>query len=138
MPLPEHLSRHRQADLFLDTLPYNAHTTASDALWAGVPVLTCRGGTFAGRVAASLLTAIQLPELVTTTMEDYERLAITLGTNKEALEALKMRLAHNRQSAPLFNTKLFTRHLEAAFIMMFERHYAGLAPDHFVVPLSAI
>ena len=135
MPLPEHLSRHRLADIFLDTLPYNAHTTASDALWAGVPVVTCRGETFAGRVATSLLTAIQLPELVTATRDEYERLAIELATNPEKLAAIKMKLAHNRQAAPLFDTKLFTTHLEAAFATMVERQRAGLAPDHFAVPL---
>ena len=133
MPQAEHLSRHRLADLFLDTLPYNAHTTASDALWAGVPILTCRGRTFAGRVAASLLNAVQLPELVTTTMDDYERLAVELATNPEKLADVKVRLARNRQTAALFDTKLFTRHLEAAFTTMYARHHAGLGPDHFVV-----
>jgi predicted O-linked N-acetylglucosamine transferase (SPINDLY family) len=83
MPLPEHLARHRLADLFLDTLPCNAHTTASDALWAGLPVLTCLGETFAGRVAASLLNAVRLPELITRTAEEYEGLAIDIATNPE-------------------------------------------------------
>ena len=83
MPLPDHLARHRLADLFLDTLPYNAHTTASDALWAGLPVLTCLGETFAGRVAASLLNAIGLPELITTTSEAYEQMAIDLATHAQ-------------------------------------------------------
>src|SRR5471030_3111665 len=83
MPLPEHLARHRCADLFLDTLPYNAHTTASDALWAGLPVLTSLGGTFAGRVAASLLHAIALPELITASLPDYEQLAVLLATDRQ-------------------------------------------------------
>jgi predicted O-linked N-acetylglucosamine transferase (SPINDLY family) len=134
MPLPEHLARHRCADLFLDTLPYNAHTTASDALWAGLPLLTCRGETFAGRVAASLLTNVQLPELITTTLHDYERLAIELATAPEKCAAIKQKLAANRLTTPLFDTGLFTGHLEAAYIAMSERHQAGLAPDHVEVP----
>ncbi len=133
-PLPEHLARHCVADLFIDTLPYNAHVTASDALWAGLPVLTCLGGTFAGRVAASLLDAIHLPELITTTLEDYERLALELATNPEKLAGIKQKLAGNRLTTPLFNTKLFTKHIEAAYAAMHERHRAGLAPEHIVVP----
>jgi len=134
--LDDHLARQRLADLFLDTLPYNAHATASDALWAGLPVLTCLGETFAGRVAASLLNAIHLPELVTTTLEDYERLAIELATSPEKLARVKQKLAGNRLTTPLFDTKLFTRHIEAAYAAMHERHKAGLAPDHIVVPNS--
>jgi protein O-GlcNAc transferase len=134
MPRPDHLARNRLADLLLDTLPYNAHTTASDALWSGVPVLTCRGETFAGRVAASLLTAINLPELITTTQEAYAALAIELATQPSKLADIKQKLAKNRLSTPLFNTKLFTRHIEAAYNAMYERHQACLAPDHIVVP----
>jgi predicted O-linked N-acetylglucosamine transferase (SPINDLY family) len=134
MPLPEHLARHRCADLFLDTLPYNAHTTASDALWAGLPVLTCRGETFAGRVAASLLHNLHLPELITATLEDYVRLAIELATHPEKRAAINQKLADNRLTTPLFDTKLFTRHIEQAYAAMVERHRAGLAPDHIVVP----
>jgi predicted O-linked N-acetylglucosamine transferase (SPINDLY family) len=130
LPAPEHLARHRLADLFLDTLPYNAHTTASDALWAGLPVLTQIGGTFAGRVAASLLTAIDLRELITTTAHDYEQLAIELATNSEKLSRIKAKLANNRLSAPLFDTQLFTRHIETAYRAMYERHQQGLSPDH--------
>ena len=136
VPPSDHLARHRLADLFLDTLPYNAHTTASDALWAGLPVLTCLGETFAGRVAASLLNAIRLPELITTTLEDYERLAIELATNPEKLARIKRTLADNRLTTPLFDTKLFTRHIEAAYSAMYERHKVGLAPDHIVVQNS--
>jgi predicted O-linked N-acetylglucosamine transferase (SPINDLY family) len=134
MPLADHLARHRLIDLFLDTLPYNAHTTASDALWAGLPVLTCLGETFAGRVAASLLNAIRLPELVTTTLEGYERLAIELATNPEKLARIKRKLADNRLTTPLFDTKLFTKHIEAAYTAMYERHQAGLAPDNIIIP----
>jgi predicted O-linked N-acetylglucosamine transferase (SPINDLY family) len=134
MPLSDHLARHRLADLFLDTLPCNAHTTASDALWTGLPVLTQIGEMFAGRVAASLLNAINLPELIVETPEQYERLAIELATHPEKLRAVKSRLAENRLTAPLFDTGLFTRHIEAAYIAMYERHQAGLAPDHIRVP----
>jgi predicted O-linked N-acetylglucosamine transferase (SPINDLY family) len=134
LPLGEHLARHRLADLFIDTLPCNAHTTASDALWTGLPVLTCLGETFAGRVAASLLTAIQLLELITTTPEVYEQTAIDLATHPEKLAAIKRKLAENHLTTPLFDTKLFTKHIEAAYIAMYERHQAGLAPDHISIP----
>ena len=107
VPLPEHLARHKLADLFLDTLPYNAHTTASDALWAGLPVLTCIGETFAGRVAASLLNAIHLPELITTTPEAYEHMAIDLAMHPEKLAEIKRKLVNNRLTTPLFDTKIF-------------------------------
>jgi predicted O-linked N-acetylglucosamine transferase (SPINDLY family) len=130
MPLPEHLARHRCADLFLDTLPYNAHTTASDALWAGLPLLTCRGETFAGRVAASLLRNVQLPELITVTVNDYERQAIELATVPAKHVAIKQKLSANRLTTPLFDTALFTGDIEALYTAMFERHKAGLAPDH--------
>lgn len=129
MPLAEHLARHRQADLFLDTLPCNAHTTASDALWAGLPVLTLIGKSFAGRVAASLLNAIGLPELITTSQEQYEALAIDLATNRPKLAAIKQKLAHNRLTTPLFDSPLFTKHLEAAYIKMYERYQNDLPPD---------
>lgn len=133
-PPTEHLARHRCADLFLDTLPYNAHTTASDALWAGLPLLTCRGPTFAGRVAASLLETIGLPELITTSLDDYEACAIALAREPARLTALKGKLADHRLTTPLFDTALFTRHLEAAFAMMVERQRAGQAPDHLTIP----
>ena len=129
LPLPEHLARHRQADLFLDTLPYNAHTTASDALWTGLPVLTLMGQSFASRVAASLLNAIGLPELITNTQEEYEALAIELATNPQRLVEIKLKLANNRLTTPLFDTPLFTKNLEAAYIKMLERCLAGLPPE---------
>ena len=130
----EHLARHRLADLFLDTLPYNAHTTASDALWAGVPILTQIGEAFAGRVAASLLNAIGLPELVAHAQAEYETMAIELATNRERLAVLKTRLAENILSKPLFDTASFTRHLECAYEAIYERHQKGLPPDHVHVP----
>jgi predicted O-linked N-acetylglucosamine transferase (SPINDLY family) len=138
MPAAEHLARHRLADLCLDTLPYNAHTTASDALWAGLPVLTCRGPSFASRVAASLLHAVGLPELVTDRQDDFERLAVELATQPARLASVKDKLARNRLSMPLFDTGLFTRHLEDAFVAMVERHRSGLAPDHLHVPRGLV
>jgi predicted O-linked N-acetylglucosamine transferase (SPINDLY family) len=133
MSLPDHLARHRLADLFLDTLPYNAHTTASDALWAGLPVLTQLGETFAGRVAASLLNAVGLPELVTHGSSEYEHLAIALATLPGALKAIKQKLEQSRLLAPLFDTSFFTRQIEAANLTMYKRYQAGLAPDTFTV-----
>jgi protein O-GlcNAc transferase len=129
----DHLARHRLADLFLDTLPYNAHTTASDALWAGLPVLTQIGATFAGRVAASLLNAVGLPELIAETAEQFESMAIELATTPERLSAIKHKLAQNRATQPLFNTKLYTRHLEGAYAAMHSRRQNGLLPDHIHV-----
>ena len=133
LPLDEHLARHRLADLFLDTLPCNAHTTASDALWAGLPVLTCTGEAFASRVAASLLNAIRLPELITTSQAAYEALAIELATQPERLKALRHKLADNRLTAPLFDTALFTRHIEQAYEQMLERYQADLPAEHLYV-----
>ena len=129
----DHLARHRLADLFLDTLPYNAHTTASDALWAGLPVLTQIGETFAGRVAASLLNAVGLPELIAETQEQFESMAVELATTPERLAAIRHRLAQNRATKPLFNTQLFTRHLEGAYAAMYSRRQNGLLPDHIHV-----
>jgi protein O-GlcNAc transferase len=133
-PLPEHLARHRLADLFLDTLPYNAHTTASDALWAGLPVLTLMGRAFQGRVAASLLRAVGLPELVTTTSEAFEVLALDLAEHPEKLAALKGKLAANRLTAPLFDIARFTRDIERAYFKMYDRYQSDLPPEHFDVP----
>lgn len=126
---PEYLARMRVADLFLDTLPYNAHTTAIDALWAGLPVLTRLGQGFAARVAGSLLNAVDLPELVTSTVAEYENLAVDLAKNRDRLAAIRGRLAANRLTAPLFDTALFTSHLESAYRRMHERHRAGLPPE---------
>ncbi len=126
-----HIARHRQADLFLDNLPCNAHTTASDALYAGLPVLTCLGQTFAGRVAASLLRAAGLPELVTSSLKEYEALAAQLAQEPQKLDAFKARLSQNRDTCPLFDTEKFTRHLEAAYRTMWQRHLEGKAPETF-------
>ena len=134
LPKAQHLERHQLADLFLDTYIYNAHTTASDALWAGVPVLTCIGETFPARVAASLLHAIGLPELITHALDEYERLAVWLATHLEELTILKRKLAEHRLRQPLFNTKRFARHLECAYDLMWERHAQGLCPAPLHVP----
>lgn len=133
LPLPEHLARQRTADLFLDTLPYNAHTTASDALWAGLPVLTLPGQSFAARVAASLLNAVGLPELVTRTPAEYEATAIGIATTAGRIRELKEKLWRNRLATPLFDSTVFARHVERAYEEIYERHRAGLAPDHFHV-----
>jgi predicted O-linked N-acetylglucosamine transferase (SPINDLY family) len=133
MPLDEHLARHRLAELFIDTLPCNAHTTASDALWAGLPVLTCMGKSFHSRVAASLLCAIELPELITHTQEEYEAKAVELATDPGKLAQLKLKLENNRLTAPLFNTRLFAKHIESAYETMFARNQSGLAPESIEV-----
>ncbi|MBA3505319.1 MAG: tetratricopeptide repeat protein [Betaproteobacteria bacterium] len=131
----DHLARHRLADLFLDTLPYNAHTTTSDALWAGLPVLTCMGTTFAGRVAASLLHAIGLPELITHSLGEYESLALQLARDSVKLREVRERLERNRKTWPLFQTDRFRRHIEAAYVEMWKRHQRGEPPASFAVPL---
>jgi len=133
MPVEEHLSRIKQADLFIDTLPYNAHTTASDALRMGLPVLTCVGNSFASRVAASLLNAVNLPELITTTQEQYESLAIQLATHPEKIKIITDKLVSNLSTAPLFDTPMFTKNLESAFSMMYDRYQQGLDPDYIYV-----
>jgi predicted O-linked N-acetylglucosamine transferase (SPINDLY family) len=133
LPPDQHLSRLKLADLFLDSLPYNAHTTASDALWAGLPLLTCRGATFPGRVAASLLAAAGLPELITQSQDAYEAMAIRLAQDRAAMETLRRKLADNRLSCPLFDTDLFRKNIEAAYIAMVEAHQRGQAPRSFSV-----
>jgi predicted O-linked N-acetylglucosamine transferase (SPINDLY family) len=133
LDLPHHLARHRAADLFIDTLPCNAHTTASDALWAGLPVLTCVGEALAARVAASLLTAIGLPELIASTLGQYEELAVHLATHPEQMAEIRRRLSENRLVAPLFDTPLYTRHIEAAFTLIYERYQADLPPDYLFI-----
>jgi predicted O-linked N-acetylglucosamine transferase (SPINDLY family) len=132
----EHLARHRLADLFLDTLPCNAHTTASDALWAGLPVLTCLGTTFAGRVAASLLAAVGLPELVAGSLGEYEDLALALASDRPRLAGYRERLGRNRLAQPLFDSDRFRRGLEAAYEVMWEMHLRGEAPRSFNVAAS--
>jgi len=129
-----HLARHRVADLVLDTFHYNAHTTAVDALWAGLPVLTCPGDAFASRVGASLLQSVGLPELVATSRSEYERLALSLAAGPERLAAIRKKLAENIATHPLFDTARFARHMEAAYARMHERCLQGLPPQRFDVP----
>jgi protein O-GlcNAc transferase len=133
MKLDEHLARHRVADLFIDTFPYNAHTTASDSLWAGLPVLTLMGQSFASRVAASLLNALDLSELITLTQDAYEARAIELAMNPDMLEQIKAKLHRNRLTSPLFDGHTFAKHLEVAYSEMYSRYALGLAPSHIVV-----
>jgi protein O-GlcNAc transferase len=129
----EHLARNALADLFLDTLPCNAHTSASDALWAGVPVLTLEGTTFAGRVAASMLRAVGLDELIAHSAAEYESLAVGFASDTRALEEMKQKLRRNRDTHPLFDTAAYTRDLERAFERMTERQRGGLRPEAFAV-----
>jgi len=131
LPHERHLARLKQADLFLDSLPYNAHTTGSDALWAGVPLLTCRGTTFPGRVAASLLNAVGMPELIVESLEDYEFRAIALARDPQALILLKEKLARNRLTYPLFDTDRFRQDMERVFIAMWQTWRDGNGPKSF-------
>ena len=134
VPMDEHLARQRLADLFVDTFAFNAHTTAADALWAGLPLVTKIGLGFAGRVAGSLLNAVGLPELVTETEQDYEALILELATNPTKLTKIKEKLANNRLSQPLFNTKLYTTHLENGFIQAYQNYFEGNPPQTIIVP----
>ena len=134
MPLiEEHLARLKLADLFLDTLPYNAHASASDALWAGLPVLTRIGESFASRVAASLLTAIGLPELITQSQEHYEALAIELASHSESLAAVKVKLAENRLATALFDTQQFAGYIESAFTQMYQSYRGKQTPEDIYI-----
>ena len=130
---PEYLARYRVADLFLDTHPYNAGTTASDALKMGLPMLTMIGQSYQARMGASILTSVNLPELITNTPKEYEALAIELATHPEKLKAIKDKLADNLPTAPLFDTKRFTKNIESAYTQMYERSQQGLEPDHIYV-----
>jgi predicted O-linked N-acetylglucosamine transferase (SPINDLY family) len=133
VPAAEHLGRQRHADLFLDTLPCNAHTTASDALWAGLPVLTCGGETFAGRVAGSLLMAAGMPELVTASLDEYERMALALVRDPQRLAALRRKLEQNRDSCALFDLPKFTGNIEAAYAQMWQTWVSGWKPAAFSI-----
>ncbi len=133
IPYADYLARYRLADLCLDTLPFNAGTTASDALWAGLPLVTCTGQAFASRMAASLLQAMGMPEMITDSMADYEALAAKLAGDPELMASTRMKLARNRLGQPLFDTALFTRHLEAGYLAAHERVQASLAPDHISI-----
>ena len=129
----EHLARLRLVDLFLDALPYNGHATACDALWAGVPMVSLMGQSFAGRVGASVLHAVGLPELIAHNPADYEALALKLARDESAHAAMKAKLARQRDASALFDTAGFTKALEAAYVAMWERHQRGEAPESFAV-----
>jgi predicted O-linked N-acetylglucosamine transferase (SPINDLY family) len=129
----KYLAQFRQANLFLDTFTYNAGATASNALWAGLPVLTKLGKGYTARMAGSLLASIGLPELIKATEADYEELALELATNPQRLAAIKQKLAANRLFKPLFNTELFTKHLEDGYQQAYQRYFDGLEPDMITV-----
>jgi predicted O-linked N-acetylglucosamine transferase (SPINDLY family) len=133
LPYPEHLARLGLGDLFLDTLPYNAGTTASDALWAGLPVLTCAGEAFASRMAGSLVAAVGLPELIVGSLGEYESLAVALATDPDRLAGLRNKLSGNRESTPVFDTDRFRRHLEMAYVEMQQRTRLGKPPVGFSI-----
>jgi protein O-GlcNAc transferase len=134
LPMDEHLARQRLADLFLDTFAFNAHTTATEALWAGLPVVTKVGLGFAARVAGSLLNAVGLPDLVTETKKDYEALILELATNPTKLAKIKEKLAKNRLTQPLFNTELYTKHLENGYQQAYQNYFDGNLPQTIIVP----
>ena len=134
LPQAEHLARYRLADLFLDTFNVNAHTTASDALWAGLPVVTKLGQGFAARVAGSLLAAVGLSELITESEEAYEELIFELATHPEKLAHIKSKLDANLLTLPLFNTALHTKYLEHGYLLAYERYLNGYPPETIIVP----
>jgi predicted O-linked N-acetylglucosamine transferase (SPINDLY family) len=133
MPHSEHLARHKHADLFIDTFNYNAHTTASDALWSGLPVVTKQGKQFAARVAASLLTAVGLPELIAETEEQYEQLILELTNNPNKLSLIKTKLAENRLKMPLFDTDRYTQNFERGLAQAYNLYLDGKEPQDIVV-----
>jgi protein O-GlcNAc transferase len=133
LPLAEHLARYRLADLFLDTYPVNAHTTASDALWTGLPVLTCIGETFVSRVAGSLLHAVGLPQLIAKDLQQYEKMALQLAAQPTLIQQLKTHLQHQQTASPLFNATRFARNLEGAYEQMWQRYGNGLPPASFQI-----
>lgn len=138
LPLAQHLARLRLADLALDCPPCGSHTTTSDALWAGTPHLAARGDSFSARVSSSLLTAIGLPELIVDTVDEYRALALRLSRDRSLISMLRAKLAAGRLSAPLFDSRRFTRHLEAGYQAIWRRCLEGLPPDHIDVPAEAV
>ena len=135
--LSDHLARHRLADLFLDTFPYNAHTTASDALWAGLPVITLMGQSFASRVGASLLNALDLPELITKSKSEFFAKALEFANDQGLRSGIRDKLAHNRTTKPLFKGWIFAKHLEKAYFEMHQRYVSGSQPEHIhIAPMA--
>ena len=133
LPMDEHLSRHKLADLFIDTFAFNAHTTTTEALWAGLPVVTKQGQGFAARVAGSLLNSIGLSELITSSESEYEALILELAMNPNKLRKVKEKLNKNRLSQPLFNTELYTEHLENGYLTAYQNYYDGKDPENIIV-----
>ena len=131
--LSTHLERHLHADLFLDTFPYNAHTTASDSLWAGLPILTCSGRSFASRVSASLLNSCGLSNFTTYSFADYENKAIELANNPEIIKNAKDFLKNNNKKSPLFNSNLFTMNLEKAYLAVYKNYLNGIPPNNLFI-----
>jgi predicted O-linked N-acetylglucosamine transferase (SPINDLY family) len=136
--MAEHLARHRLADVFLDTLPFNAQTTAVDALWAGLPVLTCLGESSFGRIAGSVVMALGMPELVAASLEDYEAQAVRIGLDSGYAKGLKEKLERNKVEAPLFDTTRLTRHMERAYEWMHERVCQGQVAQAFEVQADEV
>ena len=133
MNMADHFARHRAADLFIDTLPYNAHTTASDGLWVGLPFLTLVGDTFASRVGASMLNAIGLPELITYSENEYKNKAIEIATNPILLKKIKKKLEKNKISKPLFDAKLFTKNVESAYKKIYKRYNSNMPTENIEI-----
>ena len=131
--LADHFARHKLADLFIDTFPYTAHSTCSDALWAGLPVLTRMGQSFASRVSGSLLNAVGLNELITDTEEEYENKAFKLATDPNYINEIKNKLNKNRLTKPLFNVKLFTKHIESAYTVIYDRYNKNLPIENIEI-----
>jgi predicted O-linked N-acetylglucosamine transferase (SPINDLY family) len=134
IPYASYLARYQLADLFLDTFPFNAGTTASDALWAGLPLVTCPGETFVSRMAGSLLKAVGLPEMIAESVSAYEALACKLARDPDLMASFKRKLADNLPSCSLFNTQLFTSHIEAAYTAVYKRYQEDLSPTTIYVP----
>ena len=136
--MSDHLARHKAADLFIDTFPFTAATAASDALWAGLPVLTRVGESFVSRVAASLLNAMGLPELITYTNKEYEKKAIDLANNTKMLSEIKNKVKINKSTKPLFNTKLFTSNLEMAYLKIYEKYVDNKKPSNIEIKKNTV
>ena len=130
----KYLSQFHQADLFLDTFPYSAGATASNALWAGLPIVTKSGQSYTARMAGSMLNAIGLPELITQNEKDYEALILELAINPTKLRKIKEKLATNRLTQPLFNTELYTKHLENGYQQAYQNYFDGHLPQAIIVP----
>ena len=129
----EYLARYKVADLFLDTYPYNAGTTASDSLWSGLPVLTCSGESFASRMASSILTSLELPELITSSLQQYEAIAVDLASNKSKLDEIRCKLNVYKNKSILFDAVKMTKKIEEAYLTVYERNVSGLPLDHVYV-----